>query len=164
MTNEEPLPKKVSMLYNSSLYWASSCLNMSLIDLNQWPKQLLVFLPAGSPQWIWHEDPDQRGVVHKVNNNWRHVGLDVYSSLVELLMLIHRPLLRWKQHEAYVQVLETKYADLCCKYLCCNTIVIQCHTNLVSSCPTAIITYIWLLVEITFLLMHFFFLVLSSLC
>lgn len=28
---------------------------------------------------------------------------------------------RWKQHEAYVQVLEAKYAELCCKYTCYKT-------------------------------------------
>lgn len=40
--------------------------------------------------------------------------------------------LRWKQHEAYVQVLEAKYADLCCKYICCNRNIIQCNVNRIS--------------------------------
>lgn len=36
--------------------------------------------------------------------------------LSAVLMYTHVLLpLRWKQHEAYVQVLEAKYADLCCK-------------------------------------------------
>lgn len=40
---------------------------------------------------------------------------DLLSSLLTLLPF------RWKQHEAYIQVLETKYADLCCKYICRNS-------------------------------------------
>lgn len=40
--------------------------------------------------------------------------------------------LRWKQHEAYVQVLEAKYADLCCKYICCNRNIIPRNVNRIS--------------------------------
>ncbi len=37
--------------------------------------------------------------------------------------------LRWKQHEAYVQVLEAKYTELCCKYICCYVNVIQYNAS-----------------------------------
>lgn len=41
--------------------------------------------------------------------------------------------LRWKQHEAYVQVLEAKYTELCCKWTSCI------HHNM---CPLTAITNI----------------------
>lgn len=40
--------------------------------------------------------------------------------------------LRWKQHEAYVQVLEAKYTELCCKYICCYINVIQYNVKMIS--------------------------------
>lgn len=89
----------------------------------------LIFLSTGSPQWIWHEDPDQRGVVYKVNHSVTIVNLAGGGGLIFLSWAVHvytfSASLRWKQHEAYVQVLEAKYADLCCKYICVN--VIQCN-------------------------------------
>lgn len=42
----------------------------------------------------------------------------IWSLILPLTLLPFR----WKQHEAYVQVLETKYADLCCKYIYCFVI------------------------------------------
>lgn len=54
---------------------------------------------------------------------------------------------RWKQYEAYVQVLEAKYADLCCK---CNTNIILCNENalFLQACRSiTCILLIWLILN-----------------
>lgn len=78
---------------------------------------------VGSPQRIWHEDPVSRGAVHEVHDTAAAAAAAQDKVQWETLWSLTLPLAllpsRWKQHEAYVQVLETKYADLCCKYTYC---------------------------------------------
>lgn len=57
--------------------------------------------------------------MHKVNIR---ATLDIKSflNISSLNVYMCSAPFRWKQYETYVQVLEAKYADLCCK----------CHTNI----------------------------------
>lgn len=61
--------------------------------------------------------------MHKVNTGSPDAESLILLGLCECVSAHTPPApFRWKQYEAYVQVLETKYADLCCKY---NTNMLQ---------------------------------------
>lgn len=72
MTNEEPLPKKVCVRFSLNIskdhvFWTFLYNGVQRLNKSCFVLFSFAFL-AGSPQWIWYEDLDQRRAVYKVDS------------------------------------------------------------------------------------------------